>query len=152
MIFELALLLAANTPAPMPTPQTLPQITVRAPRADLHLQVALTEDQRERGLMSVTKLAPHTGMIFVFVSDSPVAFWMKDTLISLDMVFVSADGSVRKIFPRVSVVSPSLPDKLIPIEQAKAKYVIELPAGEAASDGLRIGTRIDVDDVPAAQP
>ena len=133
---------AAATPAPVPTPQTLPAITLHAPKATLHVQVARTEDQRERGLMEVTKLQTHTGMIFVFDSDAPVAFWMKDTLIPLDMVFVASDGTVRKIFANVRVVAPSLPDSAIPREEGRAAFVIELPANEAALDGLREGVRL----------
>src|SRR5579884_2630008 len=105
--FALAALLAV-TPAPLPTPQSLHVIVLRAPQANLHVQVAQTESQRERGLMSVRHLTPHTGMLFVFDRDSPVAFWMKDTLIPLDMVFLAPDGSVRKVFARVPVVSPDL--------------------------------------------
>lgn len=134
MIFS-ALLLAAAV-------QSLPVVAVQAPKAELHLQLAVTEPQRERGLMDVKHLAPHTGMIFVFDADAPVAFWMKDTLIPLDMVFVGADGTVRKVFANVPVVPPALPDDKIPLEEGTAKYVIELPAGEAASDGLRAGTRL----------
>ncbi len=120
---------AAASPAAMPAPQSLAVTTLRAPAAVLRVQVARTEEQRERGLMSVRHLAPHTGMLFVFDSDAPVAFWMKDTLIPLDMVFVAPTGMVRRVFPRVPVVSPQLADARIPLEQASAKYVIELAGG-----------------------
>lgn len=145
MIFSaLMLTLAVNaTPAPMPTAQSLAVVALRAPKATLHVQVARTESQRERGLMAVRHLPSHTGMLFIFDDDGPVAFWMKDTLISLDMVFLAPDGTVRKIFPRVPVVSAQLPDAAIPLEKASAKYVIELPAGEASSDGLREGARVE---------
>lgn len=144
MIFSsLALVSALATPAPMPTPQTLPVIDVHAPRAVLHVQLARTEAQRERGLMSVQHLAAHTGMLFVFDGDAPVAFWMKDTLIPLDMVFLAPDGTVRKVFVDVPVVSPHLPDAQIPLEQGSAKYVIELPAREAPKDGLHAGARVN---------
>lgn len=144
MIFSSLLLAAtiAAPPAALPTPQSLPAIALRVPRATLRLQVARTPEQRERGLMSVRHLAPHTGMIFIFDQDAPVAFWMKDTLIPLDMVFLASDGTVRKIFARVPVISPQLGDAQIPLEQGSAKYVIELPAGEAALDGLIPGVRI----------
>jgi uncharacterized membrane protein (UPF0127 family) len=125
-----------------PPPQALPAITVRAPKAALHLQIAATEEQRERGLMSVRHLAAHSGMLFVFDSDMPVAFWMKDTLIPLDMIFVAPDGTVRKVFVRVPVVSPQLPDQNIPLERGSAKYVIELRAGEAPLDGLQPGAHL----------
>ena len=136
-----ALLLAAVTSA-VPTPQALPVTTVHAPRAQLRLQVASTAPQRERGLMGVTRLPSHTGMVFVFEEDAPVAFWMKDTLIPLDMVFVGADGVVRRVYAKVPVVPLSLPDTQIPLEQGTAKYVIELPSGEAVADGLKAGVRI----------
>lgn len=144
MMHELAALLtlATSRPSSLPTPQSLRVVSVRAPLAVLHLQVASTEEQRERGLMSVTRLPPHTGMIFVFDRDQAVAFWMKDTLVPLDMLFLSPDGTVRRVFPNVPVVDRALPDDRIPLEQGEAKYVIELPAGEAAKDGLRAGSRI----------
>jgi uncharacterized membrane protein (UPF0127 family) len=92
--------------------------------------------------MSVRHLAAHSGMLFVFDSDMPVAFWMKDTLIPLDMIFVAPDGTVRKVFVRVPVVSPQLPDQNIPLERGSAKYVIELRAGEAPLDGLQPGAHL----------
>ena len=143
MIFKIiAFVLAAFSPAAMPTPQSLPIITLRAPRAVLHVQVAATGPQRERGLMGVRHLPARSGMLFVFDSDEAVAFWMKDTLIPLDMVFVSADGEVRSVFTNVPVVATSLPDNRIPLEQSRARYVIELPAREAQRDGIRPGVHI----------
>jgi uncharacterized membrane protein (UPF0127 family) len=144
MIFKLLFAaIVALSPSPLPAPQSLPVVTLHAPKAALHVQVARTQPQRERGLMSVRHLPAHTGMLFVFDQDAPVAFWMKDTLISLDMVFLSPQGVVRNVFARVPVVSPQLPDANIPLEQGSAKYVIELPAGEAAQDGLRAGTHVE---------
>lgn len=130
------------SPAPVPTPQMLAAIALQAPRAQLRVQVAKTGPERARGLMGVTKLRTHTGMLFIFEKDEPVAFWMKDTLIPLDMVFIAADGTVRRVYARVPVVSRTLPDDKIPLEQASAKYVIELPSGEASHDGITPGSHI----------
>lgn len=131
---------------------TLASVVVRAPKADLHLEVARTEAQREYGLMNRRTLPPHTGMIFVFPQDDKVAFWMKDTLIPLDMVFVGADGTVRLVDANVATVPPSLPDGQIPLENGKAMYVIELPAGEAFLDGIVTGTKLNLAEVPSAVP
>lgn len=126
-----------------PAPQHLATVVVRAPKAELTLQVATTEAQRELGLMSVTKLRPHTGMVFVFPGDDQVAFWMKDTFIPLDMVFVSRDGTVRTVAANVPATSADTPDDEIPRRNARAMYVIELAAGEAAKDGITAGARLD---------
>lgn len=128
----------------------LPTVVVHAPRADLTLEVARTEAQREHGLMDRTSINPHTGMIFVFDRDDFVTFWMKNTLVSLDMIFVDASGTVRRVFAKVPVVARTLPDDQIPTEGAQAKYVIELQAGEAAADGITNGIKLDLHGVPAA--
>lgn len=140
MIAALALLAAIATPPP----QQLPVIAVHAPKATLSLQVANTDDERERGLMSVTTLVAHTGMVFVFDEDQPVEFWMKDTLVPLDMIFVAPDGTVRTVAAKVPVVPLDTPDDRIPRRSGNAKYVLELPAGEAARDGIAAGTKLDI--------
>lgn len=117
---------------------------IHAPKADLHLEVARTLAQRQRGLMARTTIPRHTGMIFVFDTDGPVEFWMKDTPVSLDMVFVGSDGVVRRIYANVPTVAASLPDAEIPRESATARYVIELAAGETAKDGIALGTKLDL--------
>ncbi|HEX3368017.1 MAG TPA: DUF192 domain-containing protein [Candidatus Cybelea sp.] len=122
---------------------------VHAPKANLTLEVASTEAQRERGLMFRQSLAPHTGMIFLFERDEQMGFWMKNTLIPLDMVFVASDGTVRRVFADVPVVAPNTPDDRIPQEQSRARYVIELPAGEAAADGIAAGVKLDLHGVAA---
>lgn len=126
----------------------LPITQVSAPRARLILETATTQIERERGLMNRTSLPAHTGMLFVFDVDGPVSFWMKDTLLSLDMLFVASDGSVRKIVARVPVVPQTLPDDAIPLESGSARYVIELPAGEAALDGISLGVRLHFAGTP----
>ncbi|HZY98523.1 MAG TPA: DUF192 domain-containing protein [Candidatus Baltobacteraceae bacterium] len=127
-------------------------VVVHAPKADLQLEVAKTAKQREYGLMNRTSLPPHTGMIFVFPIDGDVAFWMKNTLVPLDMVFVGTDGTVRLVDANVAVVPSSTPDGKIPLENGTGKYVIELPAGEAAQDGIVTGTRLNLAEVPPAAP
>jgi hypothetical protein len=126
----------------------LTTLTVAAPKHDLVLEVARTEVQREHGLMDRKYLPAHTGMLFVFAADEPIAFWMKDTLVPLDMIFVANDGRVRRVFADVPVVDPALPDDRIPRESATARYVIELPAGEAAADGIAPGVMLDLHGAP----
>ena len=135
----LAIIFAALVGLATPAPE---QFALHAPKAVLMLAVARTEEQREDGLMYRRSLGRHSGMLFIFPSDGPVAFWMKDTLIPLDMIFVSHAGIVRKIFKDVPVVDPKLPDEKIPLENGNAEYVIELPANEASADGIVVGTSL----------
>jgi len=130
----------------------LSTVVVHAPKADLTLEVARTSAQREHGLMDRTSLPPHAGMIFVFPSDGHVDFWMKDTLIPLDMVFVGADGTVRHIYRNVPVLDAHTPDSAIPLEGGDAEYVIELAAGDAEAEGLATGVKLDLHRVPPALP
>ncbi len=139
MFSALAIVAALQLPSPNPT---LPPTRVAAPRAELTLETATTPAQRERGLMSRTWLAPHAGMLFVFDSDGPVSFWMKDTLLPLDMIFVATDGTVREVFTDVQPAPRDAPDAAIPLESGNARYVIELAAGEAARDGIVPGVRL----------
>lgn len=117
----------------------LAMVTVHAPHAALRLEIAATESARERGLMDRNVLPPRTGMLFIFPDDGPVEFWMKNTRVPLDMVFVGRDGLVRSVADAVPVVPAQTPDGDIPRRRGRARFVIELPAGEAARDGLRPG-------------
>jgi hypothetical protein len=138
-MFEAVILASAIA---TPPPQHLPTMTVAAPKATLTLQIAKTDEQRERGLMSVKKLAPHTGMLFVFEEEAPIEFWMKDTLIPLDMIFVGADCTVRNVYSNVPVVPLDTPDDQIPRRDGTAKYVIELAADEAPADAIIPGVKL----------
>lgn len=138
-------LAVAATLAPAIAPAaTLPVVVVHAPHADLHLEVAVSPDDQERGLMYRTSLPPHTGMLFVFDADQPVAFWMKNTLVALDMLFVGADGTVRTVYRNVAPAPLTMHDEDIPRENGQAKYVIELPAGDADTDGITPGSKLTI--------
>ncbi|TAM62450.1 DUF192 domain-containing protein [bacterium] len=120
----------------------LQALELHAPNAALHVQVARTSAQRERGLMHVTALAPHTGMLFVFAAEKPWTFWMKDTLIDLDMVWLRRDGTVSSVAVRVPRTPSGTPDDRVARRAGVGAYVLELPANEAAHDGLREGARV----------
>jgi len=151
-VIAFMLAMAMTSPNVAATQTSLPTVVVHAPKADLTLEVANTDAQREHGLMDRTSIPPQHGMIFVFDADGTESFWMKDTLVPLDMIFVGADGTVRKVFPAVPIVAPTLADAKIPLETATGKYVIELASGEAAQDGIVEGTKLGLQNLPAATP
>jgi uncharacterized membrane protein (UPF0127 family) len=123
-------------------------IRVKAPSETLELRVADTMSKRQYGLMCVRALPARTGMIFVFSDgDNFRDFWMKNTLIPLDMVFVSKSGLVNDVHANVPATKTDTPDDKIPHRDGTGSYVIELAAGEAARAGITRGSMLDVSAV-----
>ncbi len=101
------------------------------------VEVADTPRSREKGLMFRRSLAADHGMLFDFKTPQEVAFWMKNTLIPLDMVFISADGRI------VSIAANAQPLSEVPIPSGgDVLGVLELRGGRAAEIGARPGDRV----------
>lgn len=101
------------------------------------VEIADDEATREHGLMDRREMARDHGMLFAFPRRGPVTFWMKDTYLSLDMVFIDADGTVRRVVPRAKPLSEDLIESGGPVTG-----VLELNAGEAAAIGLKPGDKV----------
>jgi len=104
----------------------------------LEVEIAATHDSRTRGLMWRTSLADGKGMFFVFGEDEVHSFWMRNTLIPLDMIFISSDGKI------VGIVQNAEPRTLInrgPLDKL-SRYVLEVPGGWTARHGLRTGSEV----------
>lgn len=126
------------------------KVPSRADRAELTFpdgfkvsaELALTPAQQSKGLMFRPSLEPGAGMLFVFKDPGMKSFWMKNTIIDLDMVFLDADLKVLKVFHRVPRSRPDLPEDEIARVSAPASCVLELPAGAARAHGLKPGSVI----------
>ena len=104
-----------------------------------YLEVVTTASERQRGLMYRPWLLENWGMLFVFPEEQPRSFWMRNTYIPLDMVFVSADGIV------VGVVENAEPlTEVSRAVEGSSRFVIELNAGEAQRRGIRAGVRCEI--------
>jgi uncharacterized membrane protein (UPF0127 family) len=95
---------------------------------------ALTNEERARGLMFREAMAPDHGMVFDFMVEEPVSFWMKNTPLSLDIVFIHANGTVARIARSTAPFS----ERNIP-SGAPVRYVLEVVAGTADRIGLAGG-------------
>jgi len=101
------------------------------------VEVATAPAQQEQGLMFRQHLAPNAGMIFDFGTPQTTSFWMKNTWIPLDMLFVDATGRIINIHER------AVPRSLTPIaSEAPARAVIELNGGTATRLDIRPGDRV----------
>jgi hypothetical protein len=97
------------------------------------IEIADTSAEREAGLMFRRTMADDHGMLFVFERTGEVDFWMKNTPMALDLVFVGQDGRVKAIKrgepESEAIISPGQP----------VRFVLELKAGTAAKDGIKEG-------------
>ncbi|HEY8434937.1 MAG TPA: DUF192 domain-containing protein [Sphingomicrobium sp.] len=107
------------------------------------VQIAATPEQQEHGLMFYRSLGADQGMIFPYDPPQSVSFWMKNTLIPLDMVFIRADGTIA----RIATAKP-LDETPVPAGEPVAA-VLEIRGGRAAELGIREG---DVVQWGAAAP
>jgi len=107
------------------------------------LEVVDTPSTLERGLMYRTTLAEDHGMLFVFPEEVEHPFWMKNTLIPLDMLFISADRRIVGIHADAVPLSTALLSVGRP-----STYVLEVNGGWAARHNVRTGDRIEFRGVP----
>lgn len=102
------------------------------------VEVVTTPETRAQGLMFRKSMAANAGMLFIYPDEEAVSFWMKNTLIPLDMLFVKADGSIAHI------AHNAVPLDETPIDSgAPVKAVLEVNGGTANALGIKEGDRIE---------
>ena len=108
--------------------------------ASFTVEVADTEAARECGLMGVKTLGPDAGMLFVFDTPRLAVFWMRGTLIPLDMLFITADGTIADIHTNAK------PHDETPIRASvPVLSVLEIAGGMAEKQGISVGNRVFCD-------
>lgn len=114
---------------------------------NLTLVVADGPAERRQGLMGYESV-PRDGMLFIYQDAAPRTFWMKNTTLPLDIVFMSGNGTVLNV--EQADPQPGVPDSDLRRYRSDgaARYVIELQQGAAARYSIRPGTRITVTDRP----
>lgn len=118
--------------------ETIPAtIQTKTAPVNLMLEVAATPDARDLGLAKRKSIGADDGMLFVFPVADDYEFWMKDTYMSLDIIFIDPNHKIVFIAPK------TVPNSLTPIgARQKIQAVIELDAGRAARDGIAIGDKV----------
>jgi uncharacterized membrane protein (UPF0127 family) len=147
-LLPLLLAIACTQPS-TPPPAATARSTAPAPRVTfpdgyaVTVEIAADDDTRQQGLMFRDHLADDRGMIFFFAETGEYAFWMKNTLIPLDMVWIDEAHHIAHIShgvpPCKADPCPSYPPN------ARAKYVLELAAGVAAKHHLKDGDLLRFD-------
>jgi uncharacterized membrane protein (UPF0127 family) len=101
------------------------------------VEIARTPSERSHGLMFREELEKDHGMLFDFGEEQPVSFWMKNTPLPLDLLFILADGEIVRITEQAEPYS----QKLLPSGQP-VRYVLEILGGSAGARGIRTGDRL----------
>jgi len=110
------------------------------------VEVVDTPESRAQGLMYRQELADDAGMLFDFKEQRPVSFWMRNTFIPLDMIFIEADGTVLNVHvnarPHDTTSIPSA---------GPVQYVLEIPGGRSVELGIAAGDQVSHPRITAAQ-
>jgi uncharacterized membrane protein (UPF0127 family) len=152
-----SLLCCARPPQPAPAPEVAPAPAPAAAAAEpvawgevevrpglvLRVELARTEPERQRGLMFRQSLAGGHGMLFFMPGDDDWAFYMRNTYIPLDMVFIDRDWSVVGVLEAVPPLTEDLRTVGVP-----SRHVLELGAHEAGRAGIRPGVRLRFREEP----
>ena len=116
------------------------QVVLKGQTFDVEL--AVSREEQARGLMFVESMPADRGMLFIFPSDAPRSFWMKNTRIPLDILYFDGDLTLVSLWQNVRPCAadpcPSYPSR------APARYVLELNAGTAASLAVERGDRLEL--------
>lgn len=108
------------------------------------VEVVDTDQTRAKGLMFRTDLGPDSGMLFDFKESRPVSFWMQNTLIYLDMIFITEEGLVANIHANaVPHDTTSIPS------DGPVMFVLEIPGGRSAELGIKPGDKVVHDRIKA---
>lgn len=111
-----------------------------ATKSGVHMfsvEMATTEEEKQKGLMYRKELADGKGMLFDFSPEQQISMWMKNTYISLDMIFIRADGRILRIAENTEPESTRIISSGGP-----ARAVLEVPAGTARKYGIAPGDRV----------
>jgi uncharacterized membrane protein (UPF0127 family) len=138
-VLTLVLAIAAVVPSGAP-------VCVVPDGTRVRLELALTDEEKQLGLMFRDSLPADRGMLFIFEADGPLQFWMKNTFIPLDFVWVSASGQVVDVRANVP---PCRADPCPGYDSSKpARAVLEVNSAFAAAHGVRPGVQLRFENVP----
>jgi uncharacterized membrane protein (UPF0127 family) len=102
------------------------------------VEIADTNEERAKGLMFRNELAADAGMLFDYGKEQETSFWMQNTLIPLDMIFIGADGVVKNIHVNAKPLDTTPIPSGVPV-----RFVLEIPGGRSREIGLAVGDRVE---------
>src|SRR5690606_7318779 len=134
----LALCMASVVPSPAPAQaRLLPTSTLNVGGVDVHVEVAATQANRNRGLMFRESLPQDHGMLFVFEHDNMQCFWMKNTLLPLTIAFIDAEGRI------INMHDMRPHDETSRCPTRPMRYALEMAQGWFLQHGIKAGQQVN---------
>jgi len=111
----------------------------------LRVQVVVTQEEQQRGLMGRRDLGEDDGMVFVYPLPQPMSFWMRNTPTPLDIGFFTVDGALGEVYPMYAFDET-------PVQSAGQDYTLalEVKQGWFAKNGVKKGAKVDLAQLAAA--
>jgi len=129
--------LVASSPTARSAEQQILEIASKTGVHVFSVELAVTDEERARGLMHRRSVPESYGMLFDFKRDQEITMWMRNTYVSLDMIFIQSDGRIRRIAANTETES----DKIIS-SGGQVRAVLEVVAGTAKKLGIEPGDRV----------
>lgn len=146
LLLKFALLIAVLSPVSACSEENKAVLHTSTGEYTFNIDIAETQAERSKGLMFVQELADDAGMLFDFQEERPVAFWMRNTFIPLDMIFIEADGTVKNVHVNAIPHDPtSIPS------DGPVRFVLEIPGGRSREIGLEAGDKLEHPRVEAGE-
>jgi uncharacterized protein len=116
------------------------RLVLHTAKGDFAFSIEIADDgaERAKGLMFRDHLAPDAGMLFDYGQEQEASFWMQNTLIPLDMIFIGTDGIVKTIHVNARPLDTTSIPSGVPI-----RFVLEIPGGRSTEIGLAVGDKMD---------
>jgi len=135
----------AAQPSPTPPAAPMPKVHLSAPQGDIAVEVEIvsTSAQIERGLMYREHLPPDQGMLFLMKEEKNWPFWMRNTLIPLDIIYIAHDMTITGIVENAEPRTETLRDVGRP-----SLFVLEVNGGFSAAHKIAAGTKVQFEGVP----
>lgn len=112
-------------------------VPIRVAGQRIMVEIAQTEAERQRGLMHRESLPPDQGMLFVYPEERPLGFWMKNTLIPLDIAYIDREGRIVDIQHMEPLDERTYPSR------RPAMYALEMNQGWFEAHGVEVGDRVE---------
>jgi uncharacterized membrane protein (UPF0127 family) len=125
----------------------IPTVSIQGPHslATVTVELARTREELSRGLMHRAYLAPNAGMLFVMGSEAPWAFWMRNTHLPLDILYITDDWVVAGIVHNAEPCTDTLRDTGV-----HSSYVLEVNGGWTAAHQIDIGAKVYLGQIPSS--